>query len=190
MKEVEKHRRNGGENLDKHLLEVLYHRYYKELYIFVYSLCRSETVTDDILQDTFLKALLALKDSHTNMRAWLYMVARNLYYNYYNKQKNLLSIETEEVDRKNSDGTTGFSEREAFIQNDILEEVLHKEEKKRVWNAVKLLKGRKKEVILLQYFGDFSQKEIAAMLKITPGNVKVLSYRAKKELKEYLTKEE
>ena len=42
----------------------------------------------------------------------------------------------------------------------------------------------------IKYFGDFSQKEIAAMLKITPGNVKVLSYRAKKELKEYLTKEE
>ena len=79
--------RKGSENLDKHLLEALYHRYYKELYIFVYSLCGSETVTDDILQDTFLKALLALKDSHTNMRAWLYMVARNLYYNYYNRQK-------------------------------------------------------------------------------------------------------
>ena len=93
--------RKGSENLDKHLLEALYHRYYKELYIFVYSLCGSETVTDDILQDTFLKALLALKDSHTNMRAWLYMVARNLYYNYYNRQKNLFSIETEEVDRRN-----------------------------------------------------------------------------------------
>ena len=79
--------RKGSENLDKHLLEALYHRYYKELYIFVYSLCGSETVTDDILQDTFLKALLALKDSHTNMRAWLYMVARNLYYNYYNRQE-------------------------------------------------------------------------------------------------------
>ena len=80
--------RKGSENLDKHLLETLYHRYYKELYIFVYSLCGSETVTDDILQDTFLKALLALKDSHTNMRAWLYMVARNLYYNYYNSRDN------------------------------------------------------------------------------------------------------
>ncbi|RHK30253.1 RNA polymerase sigma factor [Anaerobutyricum hallii] len=78
--------RKGSENLDKHLLEALYHRYYKELYIFVYSLCGSETVTDDILQDTFLKALLALKDSHTNMRAWLYMVARNLYYNSINEQ--------------------------------------------------------------------------------------------------------
>lgn len=182
--------RKGSENLDKHLLEALYHRYYKELYIFVYSLCGSETVTDDILQDTFLKALLALKDSHTNMRAWLYIVARNLYYNYYNRQKNLFSIETEEVDRRNSREKIISGEGEAFIQNDILEEILHKEEKKRVWDAVNRLKGQKKEVILLQYFGDFSQKEIAAMLKITSGNVKVLSYRAKKELKEYLTKEE
>ena len=127
--------RKGSENLDKHLLEALYHRYYKELYIFVYSLCGSETVTDDILQDTFLKALLALKDSHTNMRAWLYMVARNLYYNYYNRQKNLFSIETEEVDRRNSREKIISGEGEAFIQNDILEEILHKEEKKRVWDA-------------------------------------------------------
>ena len=120
--------RKGSENLDKHLLEALYHRYYKELYIFVYSLCGSETVTDDILQDTFLKALLALKDSHTNMRAWLYMVARNLYYNYYNRQKNLFSIETEEVDRRNSREKIISGEGEAFIQNDILEEILHKKE--------------------------------------------------------------
>ena len=107
--------RKGSENLDKHLLEALYHRYYKELYIFVYSLCGSETVTDDILQDTFLKALLALKDSHTNMRAWLYMVARNLYYNYYNRQKNLFSIETEEVDRRNSREKIISGEGEAEI---------------------------------------------------------------------------
>ena len=90
--------RKGSENLDKHLLEALYHRYYKELYIFVYSLCGSETVTDDILQDTFLKALLALKDSHTNMRAWLYMVARNLYYNYYNRQKKQMTIESSDFE--------------------------------------------------------------------------------------------
>ena len=83
----------------------------------------------------------------------------------------------------------GIAETREF-NRDILEEILHKEEKKQLLEAVSQLKGQKKEVILLQYFGDFSQKEIAAMLKITPGNVKVLSYRAKKELKEYLTKEE
>ena len=170
------------------MLEALYQRYYKELYIFVFSLCGSESVTDDILQDTFLKALLTLKDSHTNMRARLYMVARNLYYNYYNRQKKQMMIEASDFEHATMEVHT--SGREVLIQSDILEEVLHKEEKKQLLEAVSQLKGQKKEVILLQYFGDFSQKEIAAMLKITPGNVKVLSYRAKKELKEYLTKEE
>ena len=170
------------------MLEALYQRYYKELYIFVFSLCGSESVTDDILQDTFLKALLILKDFHTNMRAWLYMVARNLYYNYYNRQKKQMTIESSDFEHAALKVHT--SGREDLIQRDILEEVLYKEEKKQLLEAVSQLKGQKKEVILLQYFGDFSQKEIAAMLKITPGNVKVLSYRAKKELKEYLTKEE
>ena len=170
------------------MLEALYQRYYKELYIFVFSLCGSESVTDDILQDTFLKALLTLKDSHTNMRAWLYMVARNHYYNYYNRQKKQMTIEASDFEHAAME--VHISRREDLIQRDILEEVLHKEEKKQLLEAVSQLKGQKKEVILLQYFGDFSQKEIAAMLKITPGNVKVLSYRAKKELKEYLTKEE
>ena len=161
------------------MLEALYQRYYKELYIFVFSLCGSESVTDDILQDTFLKALLTLKDSHTNMRAWLYVVARNLYYNYYNKQKKQMTIEASDFEHAAME--VHISRREDLIQSDILEEVLHKEEKKQLLEAVSQLKGQKKEVI---------QKEIAAMLKITPGNVKVLSYRAKKELKEYLTKEE
>ena len=166
------------------MLEALYQRYYKELYIFVFSLCGSESVTDDILQDTFLKALLTLKDSHTK----LYMVARNLYYNYYNGQKKQMMVEASDFEHAAME--VHISRREDLIQRDILEEILHKEEKKQLLEAVSQLKGQKKEVILLQYFGDFSQKEIAAMLKITPGNVKVLSYRAKKELKEYLTKEE
>ena len=122
------------------------------------------------------------------MRAWLYMVARNLYYNYYNRQKKQMMVEASDFEHAAME--VHISRREDLIQRDILEEILHKEEKKQLLEAVSQLKGQKKEVILLQYFGDFSQKEIAAMLKITPGNVKVLSYRAKKELKEYLTKEE
>lgn len=99
------------------MLEALYQRYYKELYIFVFSLCGSESVTDDILQDTFLKALLILKDSHTNMRAWLYMVARNLYYNYYNRQKKQMTIESSDFEHAALKVHT--SGREVLIQSDI-----------------------------------------------------------------------
>ena len=174
--------------MDNELFMKLYGAYQKELYLYLYSLCRNRHQAEDLLHETFLKALLALSDGHTNMRAWLYMVARNLYYNYYNRQKKQMTIELSNFEHAAME--VHISRREDLIQSDILEEVLHKEEKKQLLEAVSQLKGQKKEVILLQYFGDFSQKEIAAMLKITPGNVKVLSYRAKKELKEYLTKEE
>lgn len=113
------------------------------------------------------------------MRAWLYMVARNLYYNYYKKAKTLASLESIHTE-------DAAPVSEYFIKKDVLEEILQKEGTKQLWEAIYHLKGQQKEVILLQYFGDFSQKEIAAMLRLTTGSVKMLAYRAKKELKKYL----
>lgn len=170
--------RKGSENLDKHLLEALYHRYYKELYIFVYSLCGSETVTDDILQDTFLKALLALKDSHTNMRAWLYMVARNLFYNQQKKKSREILTEVQDY----------FPEKKT--EENLLEKFLKEEKRRILYQAIRRLDIKKREVIQLQYFGGMSQKEIAAVLHITPENVRVLAYRAKKDLKKYMEESE
>lgn len=46
-------------------------------------------------------------------------------------------------------------------------------------------RGRR-EVLTLQYFGNFKQKEIAKLLKITLENVRILSHRGKIELKKYM----
>ena len=50
-------------------------------------------LVEDLLQETFLKALLSLPDDHTNMRAWLYLVARNLLFNYYHREKEKVPLE-------------------------------------------------------------------------------------------------
>ena len=76
------------------------------------------------------------------------------------------------------------------IQNTASQEVLEgilKEEKNRLlYQAMNELEERKREILLMQYFGGLSQKEIAAILKMTPENVRVLSYRAKRELRTYM----
>ncbi|MEA4892494.1 MAG: RNA polymerase sigma factor [Peptococcaceae bacterium] len=64
--------------MERDLLKNLYCRYARELYLYLYSLCRSHAMAEDLLQEVFLKALLSLSESHGNMRAWLYLVARNL----------------------------------------------------------------------------------------------------------------
>ena len=83
----------GMIEVDNQILLKLYSLYQKELYLYLYSFCGDRHLAEDLLHETFLKALLALPDGHTNMRAWLYMVARNLYYNYYNGQNKQMMVE-------------------------------------------------------------------------------------------------
>lgn len=159
--------------MEKDILKQLYQKYRKEIYLYLYSFCKNSSMAEDLLQETFLKALLSLPDGHTNMRAWLYLVARNLYFNEYRKEKTKVPID-EAAEMKES------------ASPEVLEGILKEEKYRFLYQALNQLDGRKKEILLMQYFGGLSQKEIAAVLKITPENVRILSYRAKRELKAYM----
>ena len=155
--------------MEQKLLTLVYEKYHRELYLYIYSLSRNHHIAEDLTQETFLKALLSLPEEHGNIRAWLYMVARNLFFNYREKASRNVSLEEE---MKRSDE-----------EKDLLANMIENERKLQLYQALKKLDMKKREILLLQYFGDLSQKEIAAVLHITPENVRVLAYRAKKELK-------
>ena len=139
----------------------------------LYSLCKNSSLAEDLLQETFLKALLSLPDDHTNMRAWLYLVARNLFFNYYRREKEKVPLgEVQQIQNTAS--------------QEVLEGILKEEKNRLLYQAMNELEERKREILLMQYFGGLSQKEIAAILKMTPENVRVLSYRAKRELRTYM----
>ena len=75
---------------------------------------------------------------------------------------------------------------EKKTDEDLLEKILEEENRRLLYQAIRRLDLKKREIIQMQYFGGMSQKEIAAVLHITPENVRVLAYRAKKDLKKYL----
>ena len=68
--------------MEKDILKQLYQKYRKEIYLYIYSLCKNSSLAEDLLQEAFLKALLSLADDLTSMRAWLCLVARYLFVNY------------------------------------------------------------------------------------------------------------
>lgn len=158
--------------MNNKLLKELYNKYYRELYLYIYSLSNNREITEDLVQETFLKAILSLNDSHANMRAWLYMVARNLYLNLANKEKRMADI----------DEMTDIPSNEPSLPNRIIED----ERRRLCYQALQKISGLKKEVLILQYYGGLSQKEIATTLHLTPENVRVLSYRGKQELKKFM----
>ncbi len=159
--------------MDNEMLHQLYRTYQRELYLYLYSLCRSRELAEDLLQETFLKAILALPDGHTNMRAWLYMVARNLYFNYAKKEKPKIPLEE-------------LGQLEDESNPDLSEQMFQNERNRLLYQALQHLAVGKREVLLLQYFGGLSQKEIAAVLHKTPENVRVLAFRGKRELRSYM----
>lgn len=153
------------------VLEDLYFRYHKEILLYLYSLCGNRQLSEDLCQDTFVKALLSLSDKHKNVRAWLYLVARNL---FLNSSRNLKRETSQEEICEQS------------VDDDTLDNMITAEKSKLLYRAMQKLAPKKREILVLQYWGELSQKEIAAVLQITPENVRVLGHRGKKDLKKIL----
>lgn len=163
--------------MQKQLLRQLYIKYQKEIYLYLFSLCRNRDIAEDLMQETFLKALLSLKDEHTNIRAWLYTVARNLYFNYRNREQR--NVPLEEI------GDTLCDAEGANLLNQLLAD----ERLRLLYQALQHIGEQKREILTLQYYGGLSQKEIAVLLRISPENVRVLAHRGKRELKKYMEAE-
>ena len=157
--------------MNTELLNQLYRRYYREIYLYLLSLSKNRAVAEDLLQETFLKAILSLPDSHGNTRAWLYMVARNLYFNQRKQDRRLTSADRSE---------------ELSGGDDLLDRVIQDEKRKLLYRGLSRLEERRREILQMQYFGGLSQKEIAAVLHLTPEHVRELACRARKELKQWM----
>ena len=63
-------------------METIYRLYFRDVYLFLQGLTRSETLAEELTQETFFKALDGLKnfDGKQDVRAWLFTVARNCWY--------------------------------------------------------------------------------------------------------------
>ena len=163
--------------MDNDVLAVVYRTYSREIYLYLYGLSHNRQLSEDLMQETFAKALITVATADTGIRAWLYKVARNLYFNTYRKDKRLI-IGLENARNK--------AEIRVEIEESPLSKLLRTEREKALYKALNKLEGKKREVLLLQYFSGLSGKDIAKLLNITTENVRILAFRGKKELKLYL----
>lgn len=166
--------------MDRDILRQFYRRYSGEIYLYLYSLCKSRETAEDLMQEVFLKALLSLSDQNENLRAWLYKVARNACFNELRNRKR-------EVKMDPAAGADIYAAGAVEKSQDSLTDILiRNEQKKMLYEAMLKLSDRQREILELFYFSEMSMKQIAEIMKLTPQNVRVLAYRAKKQLREYM----
>ncbi len=159
--------------MNSELLKQIYILYNREIYLYIVSICKSKEIAQDLMQETFVKAILSLTDSHKNIRAWLYIVARNLTYNYLRKhKKEIIDYEIVVEDY--------FEPMEAIIEN---------ENKRILYKCLSKINRKTREVLTLQYLNGLSISEISDILELSQQNVKVISHRGRRKIRKMMEEE-
>lgn len=150
-------------------LEEIYKRYFRDVYLFVYSLSKNQHIAEDITSETFLKAIHSLDsfEGKSDIKVWLFQIAKNSYYSYLRKNKR--AVPTEEFHKE--------------IDNTNLEKkMIDKDELMRIHKILHTLPDPYKEVFSLRMFGELSYKEIGAVFEKTDNWACVTFYRARKKI--------
>lgn len=151
-------------------LELIWKEFHKELDGFIYSHIKEREITNDILQDIFVKIqsnIGTLKDE-SKLSSWIYQIARNAINDHFRKIKP--QFELNDYDS---------IEEEHPFDNGELENCLKP--------FINQLDDKYKEAIILTEFNGLTQKQLAQKLNISYSGAKSRVQRAKGYLKNLFT---
>src|SRR5208283_4959145 len=140
---------------------------------FALSLTQSAQQSDDLVQDTLVKALSNLDkfQKGTNLRAWLFTIQRNSFYNDIRYRKYHQTASLDEID-------PGYLELRATQEKYI--------EFQDVLNGLSRLVPEQREAVVLIAAEGLSYEEAAAVCNCPIGTVKSRLSRARQRLEEYV----
>jgi RNA polymerase sigma factor (sigma-70 family) len=159
-------------DLDK--MGLLFQRHHRALFGFFYHMTRHRQASEDMMQQVFYRML---RSRHTftaegEFRTWMYHIARNV------MKDHLKKIRRQPV----MSDVDGLEERlVAGVRTD--EQIERKLEIKALHRALTQLSPESREVLILGRLQQLRYEEIARVLEISVGAVKVRMHRAVNQLK-------
>jgi RNA polymerase sigma-70 factor (ECF subfamily) len=164
---------------DKTAFDAIYHHFYQPILSFCKYMVTVEEA-EDILAETFFKLwkLHQSWESINNIKAFLYMTARNACFDLIKSKK------TREEKQKEI-ALVMEREQELILQSEMESELIF-----RVKQEIESLPGKCKEVFTLSYFEGYKNPEIAEKLSISDQTVKNLKAAALKAIRTALLKKD
>lgn len=159
------------ENVSNGNLDAMTHifdRYQVRLYNFFFQKIRDAAVCEDLTQNVFLK-VIKYKHSYKGGQfvSWIFKIARNLFYDYYQEQKKSQPFDDIE-------NTTGE------IDNDEIEK---QEQVSHLMKALNSLNEKDKELIIMNRIDGIKYEQIAEIIDSNTTAVKTKIHRIVKKLR-------
>lgn len=150
-------------------VQELYDSFHREMTAYAVSMTKNRDAAEDLVQETFLRALTHWEDvqglGRGPCRAWLYKTARNLYID----QVRRLSREVPQ--------TGELLERESF-EEDLSQGM--------VAQLVGRLPETERAIFILRYFEGYNARELGEMFSLPPATVRSRLASAKGRLRKWI----
>ena len=149
------------------------------LMLYLNSFVQNIHLAEDLTEDTFVK-LIARRprfSGKSTFKTWLFAIGRNVALDYLRKNAKLPTVSAEETMVLIAD------------EADIVRNYLRTERKLQLHEALKRLNKEYRQVLVLVYFEDFQNEQVASIMGKSKKQIENLVYRAKLSLKSELEKE-
>lgn len=158
-------------------IKTVYEDYKQDVFVYLVSITHNPTLSEDLVSETFLGAIKSLPryEGKSDIKTWLFSIARHKWYEYLRKEN----------------ATTSIDELTEYYLTDKGEPdqiVAKNEVAKRTVDLLSQEDTRTRAIVMMRIEG-YSFYEIAKESGISEGSARVINFRAKKKLKEILTKE-
>ena len=149
---------------DNDAFDQLLRKYSDKVFAYIIRTVKNEDVANDIFQDTFVKAILTIRQGryteNGKFPAWITRIAHNLIIDYYRQTKaeNLQSSDVAEADVLNRKELSEATIEEEIISRQLLEDVR---------GLIKYLPEPQREVLTMRFYRNMSFKEIAEETRVS-----------------------
>jgi RNA polymerase sigma-70 factor, ECF subfamily len=164
-------RDEGSRNMSVHFM---IRKYQKRLYWHIRKIVIDHDDTDDVLQNTFIKAWKGMGDfkEESKLYTWLYRIATSDSVSFLRQKKNHASIDSIE------DYLSKNLESDTFFKGDEIQMKLQK--------AVLTLPEKQRIVFNMRYYDETSYDMMAEILETSSGALRASYHLAAKKVEEYL----
>ncbi|SHE98924.1 RNA polymerase sigma-70 factor, ECF subfamily [Clostridium fallax] len=160
--------------MDNELINKIFKKKMIIIYKYLIKIGCDENDAEDIVQDTFLKAIRYIDGINVEkISSWLFKVAVNKYYDLCRKNNKYIKLDIDDDIIQKS------------ITDDNLAEnyLLNLEKREEIIKVLDSLSVIQKNLLILKYSEELSYKEIAVFLDIKENTVKTYLFRARERFK-------
>lgn len=138
--------------------DILLERHKDRIFNYIYNMVKDEDLANDIFQETFVKAIMTIKQGRYSadgkFASWISRIAHNAVIDHFRQEKSQGTVSTDEADYD-------ILNRRELAEDTIEDIIIDKSIRDDVRSLIQSLPAEQRQVLIMRYYNNLSFKEIA-----------------------------